>query len=74
MASLYNEFIPLITKESLILDAGCGSGRDAKEFLNLGFKVYAIDASEQLGKLAEQQINQTVEITTFQQFSSPQSE
>lgn len=73
MASLYNEFIPHIPKQSLILDAGCGSGRDSKAFLDLGFKVHAIDASEELGKLAEQQINQAVEITTFQQFSSPQS-
>lgn len=73
MASLYSEFIPLIPKESFILDAGCGSGRDSKAFLDLGFKVHAIDASEELGKLAEKQINQAVEITTFQQFSSPQS-
>ncbi|MEZ9322853.1 class I SAM-dependent methyltransferase [Vibrio sp. F13] len=73
MASLYNEFLPLIPKESLILDAGCGSGRDSKAFLNQGYKVHAIDASEELGKLAENQINQAVEITTFQQFSSPQS-
>lgn len=73
MASLYSEFIPLIPKQSFILDAGCGSGRDTKAFINLGFKVHAIDASEELGKLAEQQINQAVEITTFQQFNSPQS-
>lgn len=72
MASLYSEFIPLITKASFILDAGCGSGRDSKAFKQLGFKVHAIDASEELGKLAKAQINQEVEITTFQQFSSPQ--
>jgi 2-polyprenyl-3-methyl-5-hydroxy-6-metoxy-1,4-benzoquinol methylase len=73
MTSLYNEFIPFIPEKGCILDAGCGSGRDSKVFLDLGYKVHAIDASEELGKLAEQQIKQAIEITTFQQFNSPQS-
>ncbi|MFS1465532.1 class I SAM-dependent methyltransferase [Vibrio lentus] len=71
MANLYSQFVPLIPKSGLILDAGCGSGRDSKAFKQLGFKVHAIDASEALGRLAEYEINQQVEITTFQQFVSP---
>ncbi|OBS96134.1 SAM-dependent methyltransferase [Vibrio cyclitrophicus] len=72
MASLYSQFIPLIPKSGLVLDAGCGSGRDSKAFKQLGFRVHAIDASEVLARLAEDEINQQVEITTFQQFTSPE--
>ncbi|MCX2758974.1 class I SAM-dependent methyltransferase [Vibrio sp. Sgm 22] len=70
MTSLYSHFIPLIPEGGLVLDAGCGSGRDSKAFKQRGFKVHAIDASEVLGRLAEDKINQKVEITTFQQFTS----
>jgi len=70
MVCLYNEFIPLIEKSSFILDAGCGSGRDSKAFKTLGFRVHAIDASQELAKLAEQQIKQSVQVTTFQKFDS----
>ena len=37
---------------SKILDFGCGSGRDAKYFLDLGYEVSAIDGSEELCKIA----------------------
>ena len=35
-----------------ILDFGCGSGRDAKYFSDLGYEVSAIDGSEELCKIA----------------------
>lgn len=35
-----------------ILDAGCGSGRDLKNFKSLGYDVVGIDASEELVKIA----------------------
>ncbi len=68
MAPLYKEFIPLLEKSCLILDAGCGSGRDSKAFKSLGFVIHAIDASKELAELAEKVIGQTVEVTTFQDF------
>ncbi len=36
----------------MILDAGCGSGRDAKAFLERGYTVSAFDASPVLARLA----------------------
>lgn len=43
-----------------ILDAGCGSGRDAKAFLDAGYQVTALDASrkicEEAGKLLKQEV------------------
>jgi len=69
MQPLYNEFLPLVTAGGHILDGGCGSARDAKAFKDQGFKVTAIDASEELVKIASQYLGQTVELKTFQQIN-----
>ena len=53
-----------------ILDAGCGSVRDSKTFLHLGYRVKAFDASEALAKLARQHIGQPVRLATFNGFES----
>ncbi|MGB6141269.1 MAG: class I SAM-dependent methyltransferase, partial [Pseudoalteromonas rhizosphaerae] len=53
-----------------ILDAGCGSARDAAYFKQQGFTVSAFDASEELAALASQHLQQTVEVSTFQQLDS----
>lgn len=45
MQSLYDKFLPHLTTGSHILDAGCGSGRDSRYFLQQGFVVTALDAS-----------------------------
>ncbi len=52
MTEFYDEFIPYLAQNSMILDAGCGSGRDTKYFLELGFDVTAFDASMALVELA----------------------
>ena len=39
MTSLYAPFIGSIEPNGLILDAGCGSGRDAKAFADMGYCV-----------------------------------
>ncbi|NAZ53261.1 methyltransferase domain-containing protein [Vibrio toranzoniae] len=70
MRSLYSKFLPQLRHGDLILDAGCGSGRDSKYFLSNGFRVHAIDASKELAKLAEIEIGQSVEVTTFAEFST----
>jgi len=69
MQTLYNEFLPLVPADSHILDGGCGSARDAKAFKDQGFKVTAIDASEELVKIASQYLEQKVELKTFQQIN-----
>lgn len=70
MSTLYSEFTPLLPANGLILDAGCGSGRDTKSFLENGFSVHSIDASKELAVLAEHLTKQPVEVTTFQEFES----
>ncbi|MEZ9929683.1 class I SAM-dependent methyltransferase [Vibrio breoganii] len=70
MQSLYEKFLPLIPTGGRILDAGCGSGRDSKAFLNKGFQVDAFDASAELTKLATELTGLEVTQTTFLEFQS----
>lgn len=48
-----------------ILDAGCGSGRDAKAFREMGFEVTAMEASPKLAELARAYSGVDVEVRTF---------
>ena len=69
MSALYAEFLPLfankIPNQTLILDAGCGSGRDALHFKNQGYIVRAMDASPALVDFAASVLNQLVALKTF---------
>ncbi len=69
MSALYAEFLPLIPKHGHILDAGCGSARDAMYFKQQDFTVSAFDASSELAKLASNYLQQAVEVKTFQQLN-----
>ncbi len=53
MASLHQRFLERLPVGAHILDAGCGSGRDSKVFLQLGYRVTAFDASAKLVALAQ---------------------
>lgn len=54
------KFINLLKPGSLILDAGCGSGRDSRFFMKQGFRVEAIDASIEMCRAAAEYISQPV--------------
>lgn len=58
MQALYDEFLPLLPNKGLILDLGCGSGRDSLAFVNHGFDVHAFDASAAMVKQARQLVPQ----------------
>lgn len=47
-----NKFLDNIGDVAVILDLGCGSGRDTEYFLDRGYSVEAIDGSAELCKLA----------------------
>jgi len=51
-----NKFISMLPKKAKILDAGCGSGRDAQYFKEYEFNVTAIDAAEQMLKEAKKNV------------------
>lgn len=65
MAPLYERFLPAIPAGGLILDAGCGSGRDSKAFIDNGYRVVAFDASPTLCAYASQLLGQAVQQRTF---------
>ncbi|NYR14001.1 class I SAM-dependent methyltransferase [Pseudoalteromonas sp. MIP2626] len=67
MSALYAEFLPHVTEHGHILDAGCGSARDAAYFKQQGFTVSAFDASAELAALASSYLQQPVDVKTFQQ-------
>jgi len=54
MTEHYEKFLAYIPKLGHILDAGCGSGRDTKNFLDLGYQVEAFDNSIEMVKYATQ--------------------
>ncbi|MEZ7275919.1 class I SAM-dependent methyltransferase [Pseudoalteromonas sp. 68 DY56-GL68] len=66
LTALYDEFLPLIPKNGTLLDAGCGSGRDAFIFKERGFNVDAFDISPEIAKLASEYLNQKVAVSSFQ--------
>lgn len=69
MSGFYSEFLSHVQPGGHILDLGCGSGRDSREFIKRGFRVTAIDGSPSLCQLAEQVIGQPVLHLQFQDLS-----
>ena len=70
MTALYDEFLPLVKSNGLILDAGCGAGRDSKSFIEHGYEICAFDASKELVSLASKLIKKPVQQALFQTFES----
>ena len=73
MSALYDAFLPHLSENAHILDAGCGSGRDSREFLVRNYRVTAFDASEKLATLASAAICHPVAVRTFDQVSEYQA-
>ena len=46
MRDARSRFCAALPEDALILDFGCGSGRDTKAFLEAGYRVEAVDGSE----------------------------
>ncbi len=54
--NVQNKFISYLSKGGRVLDFGCGSGRDTKYFISKGYDVDATDGSEELCKIASENI------------------
>ena len=72
MKSMQDEFSSLLQPDSLILDYGCGSGRDSKCFLEKGFRVEAFDGCDSFCKAASKLTGILVKNITFSDFSEKQ--
>ncbi len=66
MTNIYQHFIKLLPANALILDAGCGSGRDSKAFLDMDYRVDAFDASSEMVKRASQHTGLCVRHSVFE--------
>ncbi|MEC5163138.1 MULTISPECIES: DUF3427 domain-containing protein [unclassified Janthinobacterium] len=65
MSILHDRFLSTVNPGGLILDAGCGSGRDTQAFLGRGFRVRAFDASPELARMASEHTGINVEVRRF---------
>lgn len=65
MTPIRQRFLQGLAPGAAILDAGCGSGRDAKAFAEQGFAVTAFDASLALAKLASRHCGFDVSVRRF---------
>ena len=69
METLYEPFLSRIPKGGRILDAGCGSGRDSRAFLDRGYSVVSIDASKMMVDATTQLTDQQAHLMAFQEIS-----
>lgn len=67
VSNIRNLFLNLIPEDGHILDLGCGSGRDSRFFLDHGYSVTAVDASDELANIASEFIGKPVENLSFQE-------
>jgi superfamily II DNA or RNA helicase/SAM-dependent methyltransferase/SOS-response transcriptional repressor LexA len=66
MTPIHQRFLAQLKPRSHILDAGCGSGRDAKAFAEAGFRITAFDASAELASLASAHCGFKVQVRRFE--------
>lgn len=71
LSTFYSELLSRIPPDGLVLDAGCGSGRDVVAFLERGFRVEAFDASAALARLASEWSGVDVEVQRFEDWAAP---
>ena len=67
MAHGWQAFTALVKPGGHILDAGCGSGRDALAFHRAGFRVTATEASANLAALARVHTGLPIDVLIFDQ-------
>ena len=65
VSDLRNRFLETIPQGGTILDLGCGSGRDTKAFIEMGYDVRAIDGSPELCREATEFSGCCVECKDF---------
>ena len=65
MEHVYTPFLALLPEGGRILDAGCGSGRDAAAFAARGYRVTAFDGSPEMARRASERSGLAVHTLTF---------
>lgn len=68
-SAIQDSFLKYLKPASLILDFGCGTGRDSRYFFQKGYKVEAIDGSEEMVKMATEKTGIPVKHMLFNELS-----
>ena len=66
-SDIQKQFISYLQPCSSILDLGCGSGRDSKMFMNMGYTVTPADGSEKLCEITAKYLGIPVKHMLFQE-------
>lgn len=69
MASALGFFVELLPESGLVLDWGCGSGRDSLALRELGFRVVSVDASAEMCSQALRLTKTVVRRESFDELS-----
>ncbi len=71
LSALYARFLPHVPKGGMILDAGCGSGRDLRYFSSLGYNCRGFDGSKEMVVAAREYSGCEVSQISFETFHEP---
>ena len=66
LSELYPKFLRHIPDNGTILDLGCGSGRDSLYFLEKGYIITSVDASEEMVRLSSELTGQKTQYLRMQ--------
>lgn len=72
-STMQKKFADRLPEGARILDFGCGSGRDSRAFLSMGFTVDAADGSEELCRIASEYAGIPVKHMYFQDLDEEES-
>lgn len=66
MSQMIEKFLSYLKPQSMILDAGCGVGRDTKVFIQKGYDVEAFDSSAQMCRISSEYTGQSTRQMRFE--------
>lgn len=70
MSEIQEHFLKCLEPGAMILDLGCGSGRDSLAFIRAGYTVRMVDGSVKMAEAASDLTGEEVRVSTFQTFET----
>lgn len=70
MSKFHDQFLLELPRTARILDAGCGSGRDLKAFVERGYNAFGLDASPSLVEVARKYSGATCTVGRMEEINT----